>query len=237
MLFAVIIGYIAAFLLVLYLNRGYIKIAFNKNIANQLFKYGIYSSVAGFSASILSYVDRLMLNHFFDAASVGLYHAYYTSSLFLPGFIMSIVVTAFFPTASRIQDKTTVLKRVDRTIKYLPILYIPFLILAFVLFKLYGPAYRFDLITLMIFGIDAILIISTGLYSRLTASVGVSGARFLGIFVPLKAGLNVVLNLVLIPYLGINGAIGATVICNFISTCVYRFIYLRREVKENEVML
>lgn len=230
-LLAVIIGYVAAFLPTFYFNREYIKKYYNKRIAKSIFKYGSYACIAGLSASVLSYIDRFMINYYLDTASVGVYHAYFNVSLFLPGFIMGMIIVVFFPTASRVRNKFTILTRVDRTIKYLPIMYIPFLIVGMILYKFYGSAYHLDFLTLMIFSIDAVLIISTGLYSRLTASVGISGARFLGKFVPLKAGLNVFLNLLLIPSFGINGAIGTTVVCDLISTCVYRFIYLRRNIQ------
>jgi O-antigen/teichoic acid export membrane protein len=200
-------GIILAFL------RKYLRPEFNKEWAHKLHKYSTYSLVGGISSVLYSNIDKIVINMYMSVSSVGIYWAYNYSFTTLILLLSSIFVTVFFPVASMCSNKDILFKRINKIVILLVILGWPLAIgTGCVILKLYGGSYPFDLSLTLLFATAGICISIDKLYGQLLSSVGVKGAKITSFGAIVLALVNVILNFLLIPYIGINGAIIATIV-------------------------
>ena len=86
-----------------------------------------------------------------------------------------------------------------------------------ILTTLYGGEYTFNLKLALLFGIAGICMCIDKLYGTLMTSVGVKGIRITSFAAILLAVTNISLNIWLIPLIGIEGAIIATILSYMVS--------------------
>jgi O-antigen/teichoic acid export membrane protein len=198
--------------------RRYFSASFDSYWAKRLIRYGFYSLLAAVSFTFLAHVDKVMINKYLVADKLGLYRAYYASSLGMVSSVVIMFTTVFFPAASRSRSKWKIFERINRFIPYLIGLGLPVLIAGeFIALKLYGRDYPIDPLLLILFGLGAIVIFLYGAYDWLMASVGRRGIRVCMIAITFSALLNIVLNRILIPRVGITGAIAATILSYLVA--------------------
>lgn len=200
-------GIILAFL------RKYLRPEFSKEWAHKLHRYSVYSLMGGISAALYSNLDKIVINMYMPVSNVGIYWAYNYSFTTLILLFTSIFVTVFFPVASMCSNKEVLFKRINKIVILLILFGWPLAIgTGCVILKLYGGSYPFDLSLTLLFAIAGICISVDQLYGQLLSSVGEKGAKITSFGAIVLALVNVLLNLLLIPHIGLRGAIIATIV-------------------------
>lgn len=182
--------------------------------------------------------DRYMIGHFLGATDVGIYAAAYTLGS-LVSLLLNPVGVVLFPTISKLYDDGKVAETktcLKYSLKYLMLLIIP---VAFGLSALASPLLQIMttseftsgsvVVPFVTFGLVLFSFYQVGVYIILLVKKTSWIVRLLGI----SAALNIGLNLVLIPHLGILGAAVATVIAYGVLgvlTLLISFRYLKFDI-------
>lgn len=208
---ATYVNYMSTGLIVIfYFTRKYIKLRFDTHYAKILIRYGLFALLSGVSFISYTNLDKLFINKYLSEADLGLYNAYYFSSIYLISTLMSIFITVFFPTVSRMKDKTNISRAVNKLGIYLFIVGAPFLfIFEYILLQLFGSAYVIDILLMLFFVITSIMIAWYGIYAWLLNSQGVKGVKLTFMSTGAIALVSAGLNMQLIPRYGLFGAIGS----------------------------
>jgi O-antigen/teichoic acid export membrane protein len=167
---------------------------------------------------IVTNIDKLLINKYMSVSSVGIYLAYYMASMTVPEYLFRIFHSVFFPTVSKYEDKDKIYRKINKSIPYVSGWGFLFIFLGeFVILKLYGNKYPLDPLWMILFAVASICPFISGIYSWLLVSVGEHGARINAFSTVFIALVNIGLNIIFIPSMGI---IGAT-ISRIIGSIVY----------------
>lgn len=184
-------------------------------LSKELFIFGIPAMLTGFGDVIIAYVDTLILTYFSSYQEVGIYNVILpTAVMFL--FIGKALASVVYPLIAELQERKEFDKiRLGLKLIYENILFfatVPFFYLFFfpdlLLNLLFGPDY--------VSGILAFRILLFGVYFYIIAIVNNScivssgNPKYVTKIVFVAALLNLILNITLIPFLGIIGAAIAT---------------------------
>lgn len=225
-LYGAVAGFIIAGIITLILEIfAYRKISHLKNIHSaDIFKTGkellslslplLYS---GFIFVVTRYFDIFCLGFFCDAKSVGVYDATSNLALFLLIFSASLA-SLQLPIVSNLWEKKEIneIKKIYATItKWILILSIPFSIFCAVFAKdiisfIYGTPYIIGWKVFIIFLFGVILRSLTRPASQILTSMGKTRIQFKNMLI--VTIVNIILNIILIPKFGIEGAAIATII-------------------------
>lgn len=206
-------------LLILFL-RKYLKFEFNKSWVNTLTKYGMFATIGGVSFTFYTNIDKILINKYMTIADVGIYMAYYFASINVLALFSGIFITVFFPVASKYKNKAVIINRMNRFVPYLVCVGTPFVFLCeFVILNLYGGKYPIDFLLMLLFAVTSVLVAWYGIYAWLFNSKGVRGVKLTILGTATIAIINVLLNIYLIPRLGLFGAIGSTTIAFTVGIC------------------
>jgi len=212
-LFSMLLAYGITGGILLAFLRKYIRPEFNWQWAKKFQSFSRYSLISVISFVFYTNFGKIVINMYLPVSNLGIYWAYnysFTAIIFL---FYSIFVTVFFPVASMCQDKGMLYRRVNKIVFLVIIIGWPFaLISGYILLKMYGTGYPFNLPLSLLFATAAICITVEQLYGQLVCSVGVNGAKIESFATIVLAGVNVILNFLLIPMLGLAGAIIALII-------------------------
>jgi O-antigen/teichoic acid export membrane protein len=138
----------------------------------------------------------------------------------------------FFPTASKYERKGAIFERLNKLLPYFGGLGIPATVLCvFILLKFYGTEYPFDLGLAILFGVAAVVAFINGCYAWLMASVGQRGIMVTTSRALICALTNVVLNILLIPRMGLVGAVIATIVSYLLYTSL---LFVKRQLIQGE---
>lgn len=212
-LYSILIAYGITGGIILALLRKYLRPEFNKEWACKLHKYSIFSLMGGISATLYMNIDKIIINLYMPISNVGLYWAYHYSFTTLIFIFLSIFVTVFFPVASKCPNKDVLFLRLKKVIICLIIIGWPLaLISGWIILSLYGGDYPFDISLALLFATAGTLISIDKLYGQLLSSMGIGGVRVTSIGAIALAVINLILNILLIPHIGITGAVVATII-------------------------
>jgi O-antigen/teichoic acid export membrane protein len=152
-------------------------------------------------------VDRLLINKFMTTAAVGIYAAYFMPSITVAVMLWMIINAAFFPYASKSNDKLAILRRVSKAAPYLAALIVPsVLLLQWIVFFFYGRQYPFSWEIALFFAIAATMAFFYQALSWLMASEGTRGAKVNTLSSIIALIVLVGFDVVLIPLIGILGA-------------------------------
>jgi len=199
--------------------RSYIKFIFSRFWFKKLINYSIYGAMGGIASAFYLNIDKLLINKFLTQEDVGIYGAYYFVFISTLISLYGIINVVFFPFVSRHRDKRLVFEKINKSLPFLAsLLFLSIIIFGYIVLKFYGHAYTFKLTQFPLFAFAGVCMIFYGLYVWLMASEGRRGIRITGITGIVFAFLNVLLNLILIPRLGINGAVLALIIPCIILT-------------------
>jgi len=218
--------YFIFFLISLFVLRKYTRAIFDREEFKKAFHYGTYVFIITLASTFLGNLDKLMLGYFLGAESVGIYTAYYFSSIALVGVLSGIFVRVFFPTAIKIKDTEGIFKKIK---KVLPYIIICTAILSFISQYVMIWFYKFPLYmdTLLYFVITTVITTLFVIYSTLLSSGGTSTIKKTAIIIVIGFIINAILNYLLIPILKINGSALATLISYAFMT-VYVIITLAK---------
>lgn len=199
-------------LLTLPLIKKYIKLKLELTWAKILINFSLYTAISDISYIIYTNIDQLMINKYMPVENVGIYNAYLYSSINVVNIFIGIISTVFLPTISKYEDKTPIFKRLNKLIPYIIGLGIPLIIITeFIILNIYGKGYPFDFRLAFLFGAAAVMSAWYALYASILTSIGIRGAKINFIGTATIAIINIILDIYLIPIIGLNGAmIGTT---------------------------
>ncbi len=201
---ALVVGYGISSLIVLPNLKKHFRLTFNKKWVKILLSYGSYTILAGVSSVIVGNIDRIFINKFLGITEVGLYQAYFFSTLGISGFLTTIFNTVFFPEASR-GDKKVILEKIKKILRLFPLLFPIVLLGSFIILILYGEEYEFILPLIAVFASASLMASAYSIYTTYIASFGVHGVRIYLYSILAASMVNASLNFVLIPRIHLYG--------------------------------
>jgi O-antigen/teichoic acid export membrane protein len=217
-LFSMMIAYGITGGILLAFLRKYIRPEFSWSWAHKLHTFSLYSLMAGISAVFYLNIDKIMINMYLPVSMVGIYWAYIFSFTTVILLFSTIFATVFFPVASMCQDKKMLFKRINKIVILFIVCGWPFaLISGYIILQMYGKAYPFDLPLTLLSATVGVCIAIDMLYGQLICSVSLQGAKITSYAAVVLAIVNVILNFLLIPIIGLAGAMVATIISYAVS--------------------
>lgn len=225
-------SYFIVFLIAVFMLKNYFRLFIDFDWLKKLLKYGYYATLGGVAFAFISNLNKILINKYLTTADVGIYNAYYFSSIVIMTLLFSVFVTVFFPTASKYERKDLVLKKIN---KLLPVLFafgIPILyVVEFVFLKFYGKGYPIIYSLMLEFVITGMLIVGYGFYDWFFASQGQIGMRNSAFVIIFVAIINILISKLLISSMGLHGAIISVGISYFFGLSC--FIILQKKIYKN----
>lgn len=229
---------IAIILLVIYHKLGGQKLSVDIPLGKQLFARSKHYIVPGLMAAIFSQTDKIMLNNMLGQTATG----YYSAALAItsiPGFVYAAIIDSFRPVIFASQGNK---EQFERNLKHLYSIVI-YLSLAqgifmtvfsdFIVGILYGPEFHAAVGALCV-----IVWFVTFSYLGSVRNIWILAndkQKYLWIINASGALLNVLLNILLIPTIGIIGASVASLATQFFSNFILGFIIA--PIRENNKIL
>jgi len=225
LIYAQFIAYIVIIVLaIIFSIKKYFTFVLDKTKIYQLLSYGAVSVIGCLSYVVYTSIDKIFINKYLSLADVGLYGIYSIASVNVFLLFYNIFITVFFPSVSRSDDKLSVYNKINQFIPHTFLLGLPLLIiLQYVILIFLGAQYPFDLTIATLFGIAAIIMCIFNIYTSIINSVGISGAKINTYIQVLLAILCIITNILLIPVLGIKGAIVSIIISYVIAILLIFF--------------
>nr|MCK4929962.1 flippase [Nanoarchaeota archaeon] len=196
------------------------KIAIKNDLVKKLFKFGIPVTLSGIGGMIILYTDTLILTYFRSLKEVGIYNVVVPTVMMIMFFGKSIS-SVIFPMASELwarKKKKYLEHGLIMLEKYSFVIVIPItlVVLAFsklILSLMFGKQYSVGATTMQILLIGIIFFLIYSINSTLFASIG---KPEIGTKILLQGALiNFILNLLIIPKLGMLGAAITSLITYF----------------------
>ena len=206
-----------------------------KQLTKKLFKFGIPVMLMGIGSIVILYTDTLVLTYFRSLTEVGIYNVVVPTVMMLMFFGKSIQ-SVIFPMTSELwarKKKKYLEKGLVMLEKYSFVIIIPaaLIVLAFAkifLTLLFGPQYAIGAATMQILIVGVIFLaiytINSGIFSAIGKPEVATKILLQG------ALINFVLNLLVIPKLGMLGA-GITSLITYLYVFIVSVIKLRRFIK------
>lgn len=193
-------------------------------INKSLIKYTGIAIVGSIAGTIVYNTDRFFLNHFVSLYWVGIYAAYTNGSEFIVGRFLNIVTQIYFPTISGEKNKAHLVNKLKKIINIIVVpIFIISLLSIWIVLLLFGNKFPILLNLIILFSINNCLLISHQLYMWLLNSQGNLGAKTVLKFSVINAIINLILMYFLVQTLGVNGAITATIIVNFLFLIYFSY--------------
>jgi O-antigen/teichoic acid export membrane protein len=206
-------GYIAADIIFIIYNRKYFH---RPKIKKEIIIYSLPLMFASMMTTAIHEIDIIMIKHYLDNASVGIYNIASKIATF-PAYLLVIFNISFAPLISRYyhDQKIEELKKIYTQSTRILMIFSFVIILAILLLREYLLGFFGEE---FLFAKDVILYRSIG--QLVNSSVGsvwymlsMTGRQKLNMFGMMGAAIiNIILNLALIPNIGINGAAIASMI-------------------------
>ncbi|MBI9055291.1 MAG: oligosaccharide flippase family protein [Bacteroidales bacterium] len=216
------------------------------NELKEMLKYGFPLIFSTMSMMLLTMGDRYIIKHFLDYSSVGIYSLGYKIASVLNVFIIQSFQTGFLPIAYKNFDKPDAQRFFSKTLTY----YTLILVITGLSISLFSE----EIITLFSKNVEyniaytivpfiSLAFIFKGI--QYVFSLGlhfVKKTKYNAIIVLLAALINLALNFILIPQMGIYGAAIATVFSWFIMTIAFykysnRLYKVKYEIKKLIILL
>lgn len=198
---------------------------FNKVIAKEFLSSSYLLIMAGMTGFLLMRIDQVMIKHFLDESAVGIYAAAVRIAE-IWYFIPSIVIASIFPAIINSKETNQVTYE-NRVKKMYWFLFLSGLIISMII-SLSSP-----LIIKMFFGqqyINSVLILqiytwsNMGLFLMLGINkffISENKLNLIFIYSLLAVVLNIILNIIMIPLVGLSGAAWATLISYSIGPIIF----------------
>jgi O-antigen/teichoic acid export membrane protein len=190
--------------------KRYLRFGVNWKWVKTLLSYGVAMVLGLISLAFADNINKIFLNVFLSFHEVGIYQAYFFSTLNVSAFFSLAVVTVLFPEASGYKNKRVLFNQTNRLFKMSPVLYIIILSISSVILLLFGSAYSFSLPLLLIFVFASIINFAYTIYSCLCLSIGIKGVKTNTFSIFLVSVINLFLAFFMIPNFGLYGAVIST---------------------------
>ncbi len=220
-IWALVISSVVIFVCVLVYLRNYVGFYFDRLWAEKLLRYGAYGVLSSIAGAISANFDKLVINRFLSPAEIGIYGAYSAAFIVPVFFLFGMFNAVFYPTVSRRENKMGIFNKVNKLIPLLfTVAIIPVVVGGFFILALYGKDYPFNLQWGILFGILAMLMCLAGMYGAMMGSVGRRGVRVTTIAGIALMMVNIALDLLLIPRLGIAGAAISLIVAYIVNIII-----------------
>lgn len=211
-------SYFLVFLIITSLIYKYLTFDIDKYWTEKLFRYSCYAIIGSVASAFYLNFNKIIINKFLTLSDLGIFGAYFTCFIILPNFLFNIFNTVFFPMASKSLDKNKIFIKLNKMILFFVILGFPIIVaLGSLLFKLYGDKYHFSFVLALMFTFTSLLVFIDSAYGWLIASVGKKGIRIASFSAIILAIVNIILSILLIPTMGLYGAVTAMMVSYFFS--------------------
>lgn len=217
------------------ITGGIILLSIQKHLRSQFFdfhwvkilaKYGTFSFLSAVSYIVCTNVDKILINKYLTTEAVGLYNAYFISSLKIMSLVSGILITVLFPLISGHKERSFVLNRYKSLVPYIILFGIPLMTISqTITLKLYGDNFEFNLGVALLFSITSVLFLWYDIYGWIFNSIGINGAKLTMYGTLTIAITDIILDIYLIPLLGLEGSIIATAIAYCAGLA---FFYIKR---------
>ena len=218
MLISIYLAYIITGAIILTIVKRYIGKNYNKQWARTLIKYSRLDIFSGVSFILYTNTDKLLINKYMMVGDVGLYNAYIYSSISILAILSGIIVTVWFPMASKFKNIRNIIDRITNAIPYMFLIGVPIvIIIQYIILKSYGDKYMINFPMSLMFAITSVLFIVHDFYNWTLNSIGIQGVKITMLGSITIAISNIILNIYSIPKFGLYGAIGATAVSYIIG--------------------
>ncbi len=221
---SVIIGYLLAAAPTWPDIRKYLRPVLSRKWSKILMKYSLIAILGTISLSTIGALNKIFLNIFLSIGDVGMYQAYYYSTLTVASFFVTGFVMVFFPISSMYRKKAIIFSQMNKLLKFSPIFYILLFVMSSIVLFLYGSDYTFIIPMLLLFVFAGLITSVHLLYIWFAASFGIRGVKISSLSVGIICIANIITALLLIPSYGLYGAILSMIISYTIGTL---YIYFR----------
>ena len=188
-----------------------------KPMTKKIVLFGIPLFAASFAGRIIGYIDTLILTYFRPLSEVGIYNVILPSALILLYFGRAVTSVAF-PMSSELwmkKDKGRLSEGIRLIYKYSFVLIIPVIFVLFAFSRsfislFFGSEYQSGAVAFQILLIGMMLFIVAMISNNIISAIG--HPKTVAKITIISALVNVILNIILIPLFGINGAAISTTI-------------------------
>ncbi len=174
---AIMVGYFVFIILIFFKIIKYFRFSFIYK--GQLLMYGFYAMIGSVNGVLLNSFDKIFINKYIGQEQLGIYNAYYMSSVIVISQIVVIFVNVFFSQTSSLKNKKIVLEKINKLAK---VLFFPMFIVLMgvisLLVVLFGDKYPFDFILVLEFDLLSVITFYFAIIWWLIASQGLRGIRF-----------------------------------------------------------
>lgn len=221
--------FLTVFLMIFYIRIEGFRPKFNWQLGKRLLKQSYHYLIAGLITILYAQVDRIMLGNMLDKASVGYYSAALTISTLwsmIPSALIQSISPVLYEEAGK--DRALYLRRLRQSYAVLFWLNAAYSIFVgvfahWVILLLYGKDYLAGTAALRIvvwyYGLSTM----STLNQVYLANDGKN--RYINLFCIAGLITDVILNFILIPVMGINGAAIATLITHIVIQIVMPYMY------------
>lgn len=218
--YSLIISYVVISFISLVYLRKYMTLRLDRFWSKRILRYVRFALPGTVAVAFLG-VDKILINILRSTADVGIYNAYFLTSLSIASMLWGIINVAFFPYASKSNDRAAILVKINKAAPYLAVSLVPlFMLLGRIVFILYGRQYSFSWELAFFFALAATSVFFYGCYSWLMASEGTRGAKVNAFSSIIALVVLVGFDVVLIPLIGILGA-AITLILTYLTATFY----------------
>lgn len=226
---------IVLFFYLLYKGEIFIKPDFHflrKGFVGPMASLSLYGVFIGFSQITISQVDSILINFFKDTAATGIYAItfYYGTLVILPSRAVFRIAPSFIAEAFKQKD----ISKIDHIqykscLNQLLVGTAIFLLLWLNIdnvFRILPQEYMLGKYVILFIGLANLISMSGGLSSQIITNS--KYYRYNGVYVIIYLFLTVLLNIILIPKLGIKGAALAAMISIFVFNLM-KFIFIKKK--------
>ncbi|MEK6841243.1 MAG: flippase, partial [Nanoarchaeota archaeon] len=224
--FAYLFSSIITFLLLLYFLRKREFNLFNNKIkakfnTKEILIYSFPLILTSLLTLLQKWADTFVIGYYRSASEIGVYSiAFSTASLL--AIIPTALMSLFMPVITSLYGQNNIkeIKRISNSIvKWIFMINLPFAIILSIFSKelikiVFGLEYVNGYASLIILSLSYLILSITHIYA--SNLLMVKRTKLLSLFVLISTLINVLLNIILIPKYGINGAAGATLSSNLI---------------------
>ena len=230
---------LALLFLLLYFRKGKQKFSFSLHRGKEMLMISYNFIISGLMVACYGQMDKIMLGQFLDLTSVGLYStALYICTLWT--FVLNAIINSANPLIFEAKEKSEHLYRKRITQLYASIIWISFSIaIIFCIFArpiiliLYGKEYLGATIPLRIISwYTAFSFLGSARNSWLICESKVKYEKY---FAGIGAFSNFILNILMIPAFGINGAAFATLLTQIITNFIVPYII--KDTRQNSKLI
>ena len=199
-------GYMISLLFILPEIKKNFTFSINRKWASVLLTYAFIGIPSSFSNAIVANINKIFMNVYLTFEDIGLYQAYYFSTVSISAAAAGIFVIVFFPFSSSYKDKRALLRTINKPVKFSPLLFLLFMALSETVLHFYGSEYPKIFLLEVLFSLAAIATLINFVYLWYASSLGIRGIKISTISGVSMSVISITMAYLLIPQMGIYGA-------------------------------